>query len=101
MVTCTLQHSTLLPADPYEVWGHWILPYKTKTNQPTKTELKKRQCSFKVLDRTLQNCKPCSCPALRPKKEPGDNDRDVNGLVDRGPNTPKTKGPGATPHHVR
>ena len=31
-----------------------------------------------------QVCKPCSCPASRQKKEPGDSDRDINGLLDRG-----------------
>ena len=28
--------------------------------------------------------KPCSCPALRIKKEPRDGDRDINGLLNRG-----------------
>ena len=48
-----------------------------------------------MLDYTLQACKPCSCPALRLKKEPRDSDRDINGFLDRGS---YTKGPGVTPH---
>ena len=38
---------------------------------------------LQVLGCTLQACKPRTCPALRPKKEPRVSDRDVNGLMDR------------------
>ena len=33
---------------------------------------------------TPKACKPRSCPASRPKKEPRDNDRDTSGLLDKG-----------------
>ena len=49
-----------------------------------------------VLGCTPQACKPCHCPALRPKKEPRDSDRDISGLLDR---TSWAKGPRATPYH--
>lgn len=50
---------------------------------------------------TSQAFKPCSCPALRPKKEPSDSDRDIKGFSGRGSYTSEAKGPGAMPHHVR
>ena len=40
-----------------------------------------------------QSSKPCSCPDLRMKKEPGDSDRDINGLLDGGPSCLKQKVP--------
>ena len=54
-----------------------------------------------LLGCTPQTCKPCSCPALRPKKEPGDSDRDINGLLDRASYRSAAKHPAATPHCVR
>lgn len=33
---------------------------------------------------TLHTCKPCTCPALRPNKEPRVSNRDVSGLRDGG-----------------
>lgn len=56
--------------------------------------------SWYVLGCTPQTSKPCACPALRAKKEPGDSDRDVSGLLDRVSYTSETMGPGATPHRV-
>ena len=38
--------------------------------------------SFK-LGCSLHAWKPCSCPALRSKEEPRNNNRDINGLLDR------------------
>ena len=35
-----------------------------------------------MLGCTLQACKPCNCPARRPKKMPRDSDRDTNCLLD-------------------
>ena len=49
-----------------------------------------------MLGCTPQACKPYSYPASRPKKEPGDSDRDVNGLLGKGPYTSSAKGPGVT-----
>lgn len=43
----------------------------------------------------LQVCKTASCPALRLKKEPRDNNRDISGLLDR---ESYIKGPGLMPH---
>ena len=37
-----------------------------------------------MLGCTPQAGKPCSCLALRPNKQPGDSDRDISGLLDRG-----------------
>ena len=45
-----------------------------------------------LLGCTPQACKPCSCPALRLKKEPRDSNRDISGLMDRGSYTSETKG---------
>ena len=39
-------------------------------------------------------------PVSKPKKEPGDSDRDVSGLLDGGLTRLK-QGPGATPHRVQ
>ena len=33
---------------------------------------------------TPQACKPCRCPVSRPKKEPRDRDRDIQGLLNKG-----------------
>lgn len=54
-----------------------------------------------MLGCTLQACGPCGCSALRLKKEPGDSDRDVSGLLDRGPYKSAAKGPGVTSHHLQ
>lgn len=40
---------------------------------------------------------PCSCPASRPKKEPGDNDRDIHGPLDRRPYTSEARSRSNTP----
>ena len=37
-----------------------------------------------LFDYTLQACKPCACPASRPKKEPGVSNRNINDFMDRG-----------------
>ena len=37
-----------------------------------------------ILDCTPQARKPCTRPASKPKKEPGDGDRDNGGLLNRG-----------------
>ena len=50
-----------------------------------------------LLGCTPQAGKFCSCPASRPKKEPGGSDRDISGLSDRGS---YTKGPGTTPQDM-
>ena len=52
-----------------------------------------------MLVRTLQVCKPCTCPALRPKKEPGDSNRDISGLLDRDLKHLQ-QGPGACVQHT-
>ena len=44
-----------------------------------------------------QACKPCGCPGSRPKIEPRDSIRDINGLMSQ---TYNTKDPGATFHQV-
>ena len=46
-------------------------------------------------------CKPCNCPVWRLKKEPRDNNRDINGLLDRGSYWSTAKGSGVTPHCER
>ena len=51
----------------------------TSTQLPTKS-----YTSCLLLDCTLQACTPCSCPALKPKKEPGYSNRGISGLWDRG-----------------
>ena len=55
-----------------------------------------------LLDYTLQPCKPCACPASRPKKEPGVSNRNINDFMDRVslPFWSKVleQGPGATLH---
>ena len=48
-----------------------------------------------LLDCTLPACKPCTCPAWRPKKEFRDSHRDISDSSDRGAYTPKARGPGA------
>ena len=53
---------------------------------------------YLLLACTLKACKPCGCPASRPKNEPGDSNRDISGLLDRGL---YTKGPGVTLHCVQ
>lgn len=53
-----------------------------------------------VLGCSLQACKPCTCSASRPRKEPGVSDREISGLMDRGNLTPLKQDPGATPHGV-
>lgn len=45
----------------------------------------------------LHPSKCCSCPASRLKKGSGSSDRNISGLLDRGFNTSKTNGSGATP----
>ena len=46
---------------------------------------------------TPQTCKPCTCPASRPREEPGIGDRDINGLMDGGTYTSKAKSWSNTP----
>lgn len=53
--------------------------------------------AFQLLACTLQACKPCSCPASRPKIEPRDSDKDFNSVLDRGSHVSKAKDPGVTP----
>lgn len=48
-----------------------------------------------MLGCSLHAYKPCSCPALRLKKEPRDNNRDISGLLDR---ESYIKGPRLMPH---
>lgn len=36
-----------------------------------------------MLSCALKACNPCRCPVMRPKKEPGVNDRDTICLLDR------------------
>lgn len=38
---------------------------------------------IEMLSCALQACSPCRCPVMRPKKEPGVNDRVTSGLLDR------------------
>ena len=49
-----------------------------------------------MLGCTPQAYKPYSFLASRPKKEPGDSDRDVNGLLGKGPYKSSAKGPEVT-----
>ena len=47
--------------------------------------LEKTGCCFlSSVGLHLQACKPCTCPSLGLKKEPGVRDRDVSGLMDGG-----------------
>ena len=39
----------------------------------------------------LQAYKACTCPVLRPKKEPRVSDRDINGFMDGGANMSEAK----------
>ena len=41
------------------------------------------------------------CPALRPKQELGDRDKDVHGLLDKESMCPEKKGPSTTAYHVQ
>ena len=50
-----------------------------------------------VFGYALQACKPRACPVSRPKKGPGDSNRDINGLLNRGSYTTR---PGVIPHRM-
>ena len=57
----------------------WI-PYTVETSLSRTLA----SCGHPLLGYTPKACKPCSCPALRPKKETGDSNRNIQGLLDRG-----------------
>ena len=59
--------------------GHRNFPFPTLISQ-----LGGPVWFHQLLDYTLQACKPCACPASRPKKEPGVSNRDINDFMDRG-----------------
>jgi len=59
-----------------------FLPWLSKSDSDTHITVFRRNWDKALLGGTLQACKPWSVPSLQPKKEPGDSDRDIDGLLD-------------------
>ena len=59
--------------------------------------LQKKLPSLRLLGCTPQACRPCNCPAVRPKEEPRESPRDRQNLLGRDSYQSEAKGPGATP----
>ena len=60
---------------------HWSFP---EWRFPLRHWMESWTAQVRVLGCTPQAYKACACPSLRPKKEPGVSDRDINGLTDGG-----------------
>ena len=82
-------------------FSHTVTPIANVTEKGSQSSCSPKRSRengyWGLLGRTPQACKPCSCPALWPKKEPGYSNRDISGVLDRGSYASEAKGPGATP----